>query len=638
MPPFIEPQLARLVDAPPNGVGWAHEVKFDGYRMQLRVENGRARFRTRKGLDWSDKFPEIVRDAARLPNCVIDGEVCALDDKGGPDFGRLQIALSDGKTDHLIFYVFDLLFLDGNDFRNQPLSGRKQVLEQLLKQARIPPRVHYVRHFTNSGAEMLKGACEMGLEGIISKRLTAPYATGRGDFWVKSKCRGGQEVVIGGWWGDANTMRSLCVGVYDNGKFTYVGNVGTGFNARNAPDLLKALRPLKRPTSPFEAGPKPPRPKEVNWVEPKLVAEIEFAGFTHDGNVRQAAFKGLRADKPAKAVTRERAVAAPSETKVRKEEAEVKKKSAIVTTKSVTSKEDAVVGGVTITHANKPLWPAHDGARPVTKLDLANYFEAAADLMLPHIAGRPLSIVRAPDGINGQLFYQRHILPGMKFVHPIRAKGEVKPYLFVDDLKGLLELAQFGVTEMHPWGCLPNDPETPEILIFDIDPEEGLPFARVIDAAKELRERLQACGLATFVKTTGGKGIHVVTAIKGTPKNKLAWPPAKEFARLLCEKMAADARDKYTTNMSKKVRRGRIFLDYLRNDRTSTAVGPYSPRGRPGATIALPIPWNQVSARLDPKGSTILTAKSFLKRADPWKDLHKSAVALELARKKLDKM
>ena len=637
MPQFVEPQLARLVSDPPPGAGWAHEVKFDGYRMQLRVEKNRARMRTRKGLDWSDKFSEIVRDGQRLPDCLIDGEVCALDAKGVPDFGALQDALSTGKTENLIFYVFDLLFLDGNDLRNQPLASRKQVLEQLLKRARVPARIHYVEHFNQSGAQMLRSACRMGLEGIISKRLDAPYNSGRGDFWVKAKCRNGQEVVIGGWWGDDKTLRSLLVGVYDSGKLTYTGNVGTGFNARNVPVVLKALRALKRSSSPFAAGAKPTRAAEIHWVEPKLVAEIAFAGFTHDGNVRQAAFKSLREDKPATAIVRERAAKPPSEEKIRKEEAQMAKRPSVIRTGTV-SKSDAVVAGVTITHPIKALWPAQGKAAVVTKLDLAKYYEAVAHLLLPHIAGRPISIVRAPDGITGERFFQRHVLPGVSEARPVRVRGEVKPYLMIDSEKGIVQLAQVGVLEIHPWGCKPNEPEIPQRLIFDLDPEEGLPFARVIDAAKELRARLEACGLTAFVKTTGGKGLHVAAAIKGSPKEQMSWPEAKEFARLICEKMAKDNSARYTTNMSKKQRGGKIFLDYLRNDRTATAVGAWSPRARPGATIALPIPWSQVKAGLDPKRYAIATAGPLIKRGDPWKDMDRSAVALDSARKKLERI
>jgi bifunctional non-homologous end joining protein LigD len=441
-------------------------------------------------------------------------------------------------------------------------------------------------------------------------------------------------VVIGGWWGDAHKIRSLLVGVYDGGKLTYAGNVGTGFNSQNAPKLLKALRPLKCPTSPFTAGAKPPRVKEINWVEPKLVAEIEFAGFTSDGNVRQAAFKGLREDKPANAIVRERAASPPGENKVHKEEAEMKKKPSVVSL-GTTSKSDAVVGGVAITHPEKVLWPAHGKTRALTKLDLAKYYEAVAPLMLPHIAGRPISMVRAPDGIGGERFFQRHVLPGVTAAQPVRIVGETKPYLAIDSEKGLLQLAQVAVLEIHPWGSKPSDPATPARLIFDLDPEEGLSFGRVINAAKELRKRLEACGLTAFVKTTGGKGLHVATAIKGSPRKPITWPEAKEFSRLVCERMAKDNPALYTTNMSKKQRGGKIFLDYLRNDRMATAVGAWSPRARPGATIALPIPWSQVKVGLDPSRFTIATAAPLIKRGDPWKDMDKSAGSLESAAKKL---
>jgi bifunctional non-homologous end joining protein LigD len=444
-------------------------------------------------------------------------------------------------------------------------------------------------------------------------------------------------VVIGGWWGDAHKLRSLLAGYYDNGKLFYAGNVGTGFNSENVPGLLKALRALKRPTSPFTAGAKPPRAKEINWVEPKLVAEIEFAGFTADGNVRQGAFKGLREDKSAATVVRERAAPTPSEAKVHKEEAEMKKKSSIITVGTV-SKSDAVVGGVTITHPAKALWPKDVKTPAITKLDLANYYEAVAHLMLPHIEGRPISIVRAPDGITGERFFQRHILPGVSEARPVRVRGENKPYLMIDSEKGLVQLAQVAVLEIHPWGCKKNEPEVPERLIFDLDPEEGLDFGRVIEAAKELKTRLEACGLEPFVKTTGGKGLHVATAIKGSPKKPIAWPEAKEFSRLLCVRMAKDAPDRYTVNMAKKQRGGKIFLDYLRNDRTSTAVGAWSPRARPGATIALPIHWSQVKVGLDPRQGTLMNAGPLIKRGDPWKDMDRSAGSLEAARKKLDRL
>lgn len=614
-----------------------HEAKFDGYRLQLRVSNGRAVLRTRKALDWSSRFPEIAADGTSLPDCLIDGEACALDANGLPDFAALQAALSAGKTGGLVFFVFDLLFLDGIDLRQEPLSKRKELLEELMANAKRVPHYRYVEHFATSGKTMLETACKTGLEGIISKRIDAPYRSGRNELWTKAKCRGGQEVVIGGWWGDKDTMRSIQVGAFRDGGFAYMGSIGTGFNSRNVPPLLKALKTLTRNTSPFTVGVKPPRAKQINWVEPKLVAEVEYASLTTDGLLRQASFKALREDKPASSVVPEKPVAAKTAERLaeqEKDEPMPSRKTSGGAVKIAAKNGDPAVAGVTLSNANKVLWPASGGRKEMTKLDLARYYEMAADHLLPHIAGRPISLVRAPDGIGGQRFFQRHVLPGIPAV-PIRVRGEPKPFHSADDLKGLVALAQAGVLEFHPWGCRPNEVDVPERLIFDLDPDEELGFERVMTAAKELRARLQKLGFTPFIKTTGGKGLHVVVAIKGSPKKPPTWPEAKEFSRLVCESMAEDSPDRYTTNMSKKVRGGRIFLDYLRNDRTATAVGVWSPRARDGATISLPITWSQVKPGLNPKEYTIHSAPKLLKRADPWKDLMKSAIPLDAARKKL---
>jgi bifunctional non-homologous end joining protein LigD len=594
--------------------------------------------RTRKGLDWSARFPEIAADGRKLPDCIVDGEACALDAKGLPDFAALQAALSAGKTGGLVFFVFDLLFLDGFDLRNEPLAKRKDMLRQLIEDGHALAHYRYVEHFATSGKTMLETACQAGLEGIISKRIDAPYRSGRNELWTKAKCRGGQEVVIGGWWGDKDTLRSIQVGTFRDGGFAYMGSVGTGFNSRNVPPLLKALRGVTRKDSPFTVGVKPPRAKQINWVDPKLVAEVEYASLTTDGLLRQASFKALREDKPATSVVTERPVPAKQAERMAEQEKDEpmpsRSRTAAAPARIAAKNGDPSVAGVTITNASKILWPASGGKKEVTKLDLARYYEMAAERILPHIAGRPISLVRAPDGIEGQRFFQRHVLPGIPAV-PIHVKGEAKPFHSVDDLKGLVALAQAGVLEFHPWGCRPNDPETPERLIFDLDPDEGLDFARVMGAAKDLRVRLESLGFTPFIKTTGGKGLHVVVAIKGTPKKQPTWPEAKEFARLFCESIAADDPDHYTTNMAKKKRGGKTFLDYLRNDRTATAVGAWSPRARDGATISLPITWSQVKTGLNPKDYSIHVAAKLLKRPDPWKDLMKTAIPLDAARKKL---
>jgi bifunctional non-homologous end joining protein LigD len=635
MPRFVAPELCRLVDAPPAGANWVHEVKFDGYRMQLRVEKGRAVLSTRKALDWTARFPEIAAEAKTLPDCLIDGEICALKDDV-PDFAALQNALSEDETGVLIFFAFDLLFLEGADLREQSLTARKEVLSVLLEETKGLSHYRIVEHFAGDGETMLSSACKAHLEGIVSKRSDAPYRSGRGDSWTKAKCRGGQEIVIGGWWGDARKLRSILIGAWRDKDFVYRGRIGTGFNATNSGPLLRALAKLRRPTSPFTAGVKPPRTKDIHWVEPKLVAEVEYATVTRDGLLRQASFKALREDKPARSVVLE--TATPSEV-IEERAGEEAGKEKDMTRPAAREKKpatgDASVAGIAITHPEKALWPQHGKNPAVTKLDLAEYYEAAADRMLLHIAGRPISMVRAPDGIEGERFFQRHVLSGVKAVEPVKVEGEKNPYHSIVSVEGLVALAQAAVLEIHPWGSKKGDPETPERLVFDLDPDADLPFDRVTGAAREMRDLLQACGFTPFVKTTGGKGIHVVVAIEGTARKPATWADAKAFALAVAEHLTAASPDRYVSNMSKKQRAGKIFVDYLRNDRMATAIAPWSPRAREGATIAVPLPWSAVKNGLDPKAFSIASAKTFLKRADPWKDLAASAASLGKAMQKL---
>ena len=617
---FIEPQLCKLVDRPPQGASWVHEIKFDGYRMQLRVADGKATLRTRKGLDWTAKFPEIARDATRLPDCVIDGEIVALDADGSPDFAGLQAALSDGKTGDLVFFAFDLMTEGDQDLRALPLSERKARLQTVLKPLKTP-RMRYVEHFASGGDAVLSSACRMSLEGIVSKRMDAPYRSGRGDGWRKSKCRAGHEVVIGGWTTTGGAFRSLIAGVMRDGKLVHVGRIGTGFGRDKVSRLLPKLKALEIDRSPFE-GRLPRGQGETHWVKPELVAEIEYAGFTGDGAIRQAVFKGLREDKPAAEVEAETpapvattALAAPAPGRG----------------------SGNVVMGVTISSPDKPLWPDADDGRPVTKLDLARYYETIADWMLPHVAGRPCSIIRTPDGINGeQRFFQRHVGKGSSaLLDEVALAGDHKPYLRIERKEALAALAQIGATELHPSNCRPGEPEVPGRLVFDLDPDEGLDFDDVIKAAKDVRDRLEAVGLVPFCKTTGGKGLHVVTPLSGAKKDRTDWPTAKAFAKALCEQMAADSPDRYVVNMAKKLRKGRIFLDYLRNDRLSTAVAPLSPRARPGATVSMPLTWTQVRSGLDPKRFTIRTAPVLVAKMTAWSDYAESERSLTAAIRKL---
>ncbi|MDG2522224.1 DNA ligase D [Caulobacter segnis] len=634
LPDFIEPQFCKLVDRPPVGDGWGHEIKFDGYRMQLRVHDGAAALRTRKGLDWSDSFPAIVEDAAdALPDCMIDGEVVALDENGSPDFAGLQAALSDGRTDDLIYYVFDLLFADGEDLRPLPLSERKTRLKALLEKAKPGDgRIRYVDHFATGGDAVLQSACRMSLEGIVSKKLDAPYRSGRGGDWTKSKCRAGHEVVIGGYTTTGSAFRSLIAGVNRNGKLVHVGRIGTGYGKEKLADLVPKLKALETDKSPFEGAGAPRKAANVRWVKPQLVAEIEYAGFTGDGALRQASFKGLRADKPAREVQSEAPV--PVEEAELAQPAPAKSKAKARPAAKAPAADNHVLG-ITISSPDRIVWPDAGDGEPGTKLDNARYLEAVADWMMPHIKGRPCSVIRFPDGIGGEKFFQRHVGKGMSsLIAAKEVSGDRQPYIQIDRKEAIIALAQFGSIEFHPWNCQPDDVEHAGRLVFDLDPSEELGFDVVIQGAREIRDRLEELGLVSFCKTTGGKGLHVVTPLTAG-KAAVPWDEAKAFAREVCDRMAADSPDRYVVNMAKKVRKGRIFLDYLRNDRMSTAVAPLSPRGRPGAPVSMPLNWTQVRTGLDPKRFNIRTVPDLLARSTAWADYDDAARSLAAAIKRL---
>jgi len=629
LPGFVAPQLAKSVDRPPVGSGWAHEIKFDGYRLQLRVENGRATLKTRAGLDWTAKFSQIAQDARGLPDCLIDGEACALDHNGSPDFPALQAALSDGKTGDLIFFVFDLLFAEGADLRNLPLVQRKARLKALLDAApKTGKRIRYVDHFEIAGEAVLQSACRMSLEGIVSKRLDEPYRSGRSETWLKSKCRAGHEVVIGGWSGEAGQLRSLLVGVHKGGKLVYVGKVGTGFGRDKVARVLPRLAKLETDGSPFSGPGAPRKAANVHWAKPELVAEIEFAGFTGGGMVRQAAFKALREDKPAGQVV--------AETPAPVGEVALAKPTPKGQAATAKTAGPPIVMGVTLSSPDKPFWPDGGDGRPITKLDLARYLEEIGPWMMTHIKGRPCSIIRTPDGILGdQRFFQRHVGKGSSaLISEVKVFGDHKPYLQVDRIEALAALAQQGAVEYHPWNCQPFAPEVPGRLVFDLDPDEDIAFERVIEGALEVKARLESLGLVAFCKTTGGKGLHVVTPLKDG-KGKVDWPTAKKFAQDVCLAIAADQPDRYVVNMAKAKRVGRIFLDYLRNDRMSTAVAPLSPRARPLAPVSFPLTWSQVKPGLDPKAFTIRTAPALLKKTKAWADYCEAEQPLAPAIRKL---
>jgi bifunctional non-homologous end joining protein LigD len=628
MPDFVPPELCKLTSRPPSVDGWLHEIKFDGYRIQMRVEDGDVSLKTRTGLDWTDKFPAIAKAAIKLSDAIIDGEIVALNKAGAPDFSALQLALSEGRTDDLIFFAFDLLFADGDDLRQLPLLERKSRLHNILnkhtKAKRSP--IRYVEHFNAGGEAILESASKAGLEGIISKKSNSTYRSGRSDSWLKAKCRPGQEVVIGGWKTTDGKFRSLMVGVRKGKHLVYAGIVGTGYGAGAVKRIMPELKAAAASKSPFAGKGAPPGGNDVHWVKPKLVAEIEYGGWTGDGMVRQASFKGLRKDKPAREV----------ETEIPQAITNARLNSRATQRSRSTASATAAVLGITITKPDKALWPDAGDGVPVTKRDLAAYFEAVGEWLLPHIEGRPCSILRAPDGINGSTFFQRHVIPGMSnMLEEVRVSDDRKPYLQIGSTQGLIAIAQTAGLELHPWNCAPGRVDVPGRLVFDLDPAPGVNFADVIMAAKEMRERLGAAGLTSFCKSTGGKGLHVVTPLLSVARDAVTWNEAKAFARNVCVQMTADSPQRYLVNMSKNQRTGKIFLDYLRNDRKSTAVAPLSPRARPGATVSMPIAWSQVKAGLDSKRFTVRTAPALIKRSNAWEGYDDAAASLKSAIKKL---
>jgi bifunctional non-homologous end joining protein LigD len=612
LPDFVPPELPTLVDRPPEGPEWLHEIKLDGYRVLWRIAGGKNRFLTRTGQDWTARFPELAKLRLEADTALVDGEIVATDGRGSSSFEALQEALSANRTADLKFCAFDLLHLDGEDLQARSLDARKARLQALLRASPASDRIAFSAHIEGRGQDVFAKACEMSLEGIVSKRRDAPYRPGRGEDWLKTKCSARQELVLGGFTEHSKvpgSVGALLIGYYEDGQFLYAGKVGTGFDADTRKQLRRDLNKLVRKDMPFRAVPAAAR-RGARWVEPRLVAEIAYSNWTRDGVLRHPSFQGLRMDKPAKSITRDRAKP------IAKAAGKAAPKPAARSAKGGTDE----VAGVRLTHPDRVLY----GAEGLTKHDLAEYYLAVADAMLPHLAGRPLSLVRCPEGADGECFYQKH--PGPSAPRAlrridIREGSGAHEYVVVDDAAGLVSLVQMGVLEIHPWGSREKHLEKPDRIIFDFDPAPDVGWPRVIEAAAEMRERLKALGLESFLKTTGGKGLHVVAPI--APRHE--WPEAKAFTKAVAMAMERDTKGAYTTVMSKSERRGKIFIDYLRNDRGSTAIAPYSTRARAGAPVAMPIPWTALKPSLNPSEFTVLAVPKRLKaqRSDPWADIDK---------------
>jgi bifunctional non-homologous end joining protein LigD len=632
LPDFVPPCLALLSATAPEGANWLHEIKFDGYRTQAHIEAGKVQLNTRNGLDWTKRFQPVAEAFKALPveNAIVDGEIVIETAEGLSSFSALQEALKKGKGD-FVFYAFDLLHLNGKDVRRAPLAARKAVLESLLADAPKDGAIKFSENFEADGAVLLAHACRMHLEGVISKRRDAPYRSGRGGDWIKTKCGERQEFVIIGFAPATNDVRAvgaLVVGYYQNKILQYAGRVGTGYTVAVARELWKKLRPLHADKTPLDKMPVEERGRGAQWVEPKLVAEVDFRGWTHGTRLRHPSFKGLREDKAATEVVRESKdmpTAATSKPPVANTSRGRKPVSA---RKPATAKragdEEPSVG---LTHPDRVYWEDVG----LTKQGLADYYTQAWDWIAPHVTGRVLSLVRCPDGAAGKCFFQKHASGGLGEKHLRLVPEEDGKVIGIDNLDGLIALVQAGVLEVHVRGSTIDRLDAANRIVFDLDPGPEVGWPEVKQAARAVRERLDALGITSFLKTTGGKGLHVVMPVNDAP-----WDAVKAFAKSFALAMVKDSPDRYVAVAAKRERTGRIFIDYLRNSREATAICAYSTRARAGATVSVPIAWSELAALTTPNRYTVGNVMGRLTKlkADPWADIGRVKQKLPALKKK----
>jgi bifunctional non-homologous end joining protein LigD len=613
----------------PAGKEWLHEIKFDGYRAVTSIGGGNVVIRTRKGLDWTDKFSPLVDPLASLPceSALLDGEVAVVDKEGHTNFSALQAALKSGRGG-FAYYLFDLLQLDGKDLRRLPLSARKAKLRELISDLPKNSPLVFSDDIKGSGEEVFAHACDMKLEGIVSKRVDDPYRSARTQSWLKIKCGIEQEFVIVGWRKSkrGRAFSSILLAVREEGELRYCGRVGTGYTEARLADLSTQFRKHARKTSPVPGVPREIL-RDAHFVEPALVAEVSFRGWTADGMIRQGSFKGLRTDKPANEVVREEPMATKKAAKVARKSKSSPARPARTAKVSPSEKESDSIEGVHITHPDRVLFADHN----VTKRELADYYLEVAERMLPHIENRPLALVRCPQGSGKQCFFQKHANPGWpEELHKVRIKEKsaTDDYLYVKDIAGVIAAVQMGVLELHLWCSEADAVEEPNRMVFDFDPDEGLDFAHVKQAAKDMRKRLSDLGLESFPMVTGGKGIHVVVPLR----RGHSWDEHRNFAEALARVMEEEEPGRFVANMSKKKRVGKIFVDYLRNTRGATAIAPFSTRARKGAHVAWPVSWDGFGKLKDAHPASVWDAAKKLPKADPWQDYFKVKQALPIGK------
>lgn len=625
MPSEIRPQLPTLVDTPPTGDQWIHEIKYDGYRIMAFLENGMIRLSSRNGKDWTDRFQPIAEALSGFPadKAIIDGEVVIQFPDGTTSFQALQNALLGVKNGSWVYYLFDILYHDGYDLSDTPLIERKKYLKQLLEKMQPDsPIIRYSDHVEGSGDKVYEHACRLSLEGVISKDSRGAYQQKRTRKWAKVKCRHRQEFVIGGYTepsGSRTGFGALLLGVYnDEEKLRYCGKVGTGFNEKSLVSLWETMSGLERETPAFIDPPRKAEARNVHWVSPELVAEIEFSGWTEAYSLRHPVFKGLREDKEARRIRRETVL--PKNT------------AASGNTGQGMTEDVARFKDVRLTNPGRILYPEQG----VTKADLARYYEQISDYILPHVTHRPLSLVRCPRGRGGDCFYQKHFpesLPDFVRGIQIKEKKGAETYIVIDDVRGLISLTQIGVLEIHLWNAREDRIERPDLMIMDIDPAPGVGLATVKKDTRLLHDFLNDIGLRNFLKTSGGKGFHVVVPLV----RRSDWKELKAFAGAIARQMTLAYPDRFIDTMSKKKREGKIFIDYFRNTRGATSIAPYSTRARPGAPVSAPITWEELTEtapdayRVENIDSRINTMNM---REDPWKDFYDSAQSITKAMKK----
>ncbi len=607
--PFVKPQLAKLETHAPTGAEWLHELKYDGYRIEARKAGDTVTLFSRSGLDWTVRFPTIDAALRTLPcdSALIDGEAAYVWPSGRTDFKSLQEHI-DTPDPAIHYFAFDLLNLNGKNLREEPLAARKEALRKLMAAKTVSPVLIYSDHIAGAGAAFLKSVCAEKLEGIVSKRADAPYRSGRSSSWLKIKCTRAQEFVIGGFSKSdvrGKAFSSLLLGTYDGNALVFAGKVGTGFTARDADALAARFKPLTRKTSPFAKCPDAEK-KNAVWLSPKLVCAVNFTEWTTEGRLRHPSFQGLRDDKPASAVIREDPIIEKD-----REDWEFPMNPKTQTARS----RDVTFGNVTLTSPDKVFYPDID----FTKRDLAQFDERIASAILPYVTTRPISLVRCPDGLDGEHFFQRHAMKGMNAAIkqvPIPGGESKKPYLYIEDADGLFALTQIGTLEIHDWGVSLAKIDKPDRLVFDLDPDEALDFDILRAAAREVRDFLSDLGFVSFLKATGGKGLHLVAPL--TPRAE--WPEVKTFAKAVADAFVTARPDRYTANPLKRTRTDKIFVDYLRNQRGGSSICNYSTRARPGAPVAVPLRWAELNRLESGAPYTVKTLPARLNRlkSDPW--------------------